>query len=343
MTSGCIRQSIDRVDTMKAKANIIAALTTTLSIFATAPTALAESPYPDHAVRMILGYPPAGPVDIIGRIMADRLSALWGQPVVVENVSGAGGNIGGDRVAKSTPDGYTLLMTTNAQLVVNPSLYASMPFDPAKDLMPISLSVYSPNILVVPNDVPAKTVAELVAYARANPGKLSFASAGVGTTQHLAGELFKNMAKIDIQHVPYRGAGQVIPDLLGGRITMYFGAIAPLIPLVREGKLRALAVTSATRFSAAPELPTMIEEGYPGFVSVLSMGLMAPAGTPPAIIAKIHQDAVIALAPPETRQRLKDIGMELIGSSPAEFAASIKAETPQWAKVIKDAGIAASN
>jgi tripartite-type tricarboxylate transporter receptor subunit TctC len=328
---------------MNKKIKITAALIAALATFASASASRAQGSYPDHAVRMIVGYPPAGPVDIIARIMADRLSQIWGQAVVVENVSGAGGNIGGDRVAKSTPDGYTILMTTNAQLVVNPSLYAKMPFDPAKDLTPISLAVYSPNILVVPNDVPAKSVAELVAYARANPGKLSFASAGVGTTQHLAGELFKAMAQIDIQHVPYRGAGPVITDLLGGRITMYLGAIAPLIPLVREGKLRALAVTSAERFPAAPELPTMIEAGFPGFVSILSMGLMAPTGTPPAIIAKIHQDAVKALAPPEVRQRLKDVGMEVIGSSPAEFTAAIKAETPQWAKVIKDAGIAASN
>ena len=196
--------------------------------------AVAQSNYPDRAVHMAPGYPPAGPVDIIARIMADRLSQIWGQPVIVENVSGAGGNIAGDRVAKSAPDGYTLLMATNASLAINPSLYAKMTYDPAKDLMPISLSVYSPNILVVPNDVPAKTVAELVAYAKANPGRLSFGSAGVGTTQHLAGELFKAMAQIDIQHVPYRGGAPVITDLLGGRLTMSFIAIAPAIPMVRE-------------------------------------------------------------------------------------------------------------
>jgi tripartite-type tricarboxylate transporter receptor subunit TctC len=243
---------------MKIKIKIAVALIAAPAIFLPAGNAVAQSGYPDHAVRMVLGYPPAGPVDIIARIMGDRLSQIWGQPVIVENVSGAGGNIAGDRVAKAAPDGYTLLMATNAQLAVNPSLYAKMTYDTVKDVMPISLAVYSPNILVVPNDVPAKSVAELVDYARANPGKLSFASAGVGTTQHLAGELFKAMAHVDIQHVPYRGAGPVITDLLGGRITMYFGAIAPLIPLVREGKLRALAVTSAHRFPAAPELPTMI-------------------------------------------------------------------------------------
>jgi tripartite-type tricarboxylate transporter receptor subunit TctC len=328
---------------MKAIIRITAAFFAALAMFAAANGALAQGTYPDHAVRVLVGYPPAGPVDIIGRILADRLSQIWGQAAVVENVSGASGNIAADRAAKSTPDGYTLLVSTNAQLVVNPSLYATMPFDPAKDLMPISLSVYSPNILVVPNDLPVKSVAELVAYARANPGKLTFASAGVGTTQHLAGELFKAMAKVDIQHVPYRGAGPVITDLLGGRITMYFGAISPLIPLVHDGKVRALAVTSATRFPAVPELPTMIESGYPGFESILSIGLMAPAGTPPAIIEKIHQDSVKALAPPEVRKRLSDIGMEVIGNSPAEFAAAMAAERPQWAKVIKDAGIAASN
>jgi len=327
---------------MTIKSKITAALITALSIFS-AGNAVAQSSYPDRAVKMVVGYPPAGPVDIIGRIMADRLSQIWGQPVVVENVSGAAGNLGGDRVAKAAPDGYTILMATNASLAINPSLYAKMSYDPVKDLAPISLSVYSPNILVVPNGVPAKTVKELVAYARANPGKLSFGSAGVGTTQHLAGELFKAMTHIDIQHVPYRGGAPVITDLLGGSLTMSFIAIAPAIPLVREGKLRALAVTSSSRFGASPDLPTMIEAGYPGFVSVLSIGLMAPAGTPGAIIEKIHQASVKALSTPEVRKRLSDIGMEVIGGSPAEFAAVIKAETPQWAKVIKDAGIAASN
>ncbi|MGA7011806.1 MAG: tripartite tricarboxylate transporter substrate-binding protein, partial [Pseudolabrys sp.] len=196
---------------------------------------------------------------------------------------------------------------------------------------------YSPNILVVPNDVPVKNVQELVTYARSHTGeKLTFASAGVGTTQHLAGELFKAMAHIDIQHVPYRGAAPVITDLLGGRLTMYFGAISPLIPLVREGKVRALAVTSAKRFGASPDLPTMIEAGFPGFVPILSIGLMAPAG-------RIHQDTVKVLAMPDVRKKLSDIGMEVIGNSPAEFAAAINAETPQWEKVIKDAAIKASN
>lgn len=323
--------------TIKTTAALIAALTIMPAV-----DALAQSKYPDHTVKMAVGYPAGGPVDIIARVVADRLSQIWGQPVIVENISGAGGNIAGDRLAKAAPDGYTLMMATNAQVAINPSLYKKLTYDPATDLIPISQAVYSPNILVVPNDVPVKSVKELVDYAKANPGK-TFASAGVGTTQQLAGELFKSMAKIDIQHVPYRGAAPVITDLLGGRITMYFGAIAPLIPLVREGKVRALAVTSPKRFGAAPELPTMIEAGYPGFVSILSIGLMAPKGTPAAIIEKIHKASVEALTPPEVRKRLSAIGMEVVNNSPQEFAAVIKAEAPQWAKVIKDAGIAPSD
>jgi tripartite-type tricarboxylate transporter receptor subunit TctC len=315
----------------------MAALAAALSLAAMTGGAMAQS-YPDHAVKVLVGYPPGGPVDIIARVVSDRLAENWGKPVVVENLSGAGGNIAGDRVAKSTPDGYTLIMATNALLSINPSLYSKMPFDPNKDLIPISEAVDSPNILVVPNDLPVKTVQELVAYCRAHPGG-TFASAGVGTTQHLAGELFKAMTKLDIHHVPYRGATPVITDLLGGRLTMYFGAVAPLIPLVKAGKVRALAVTSAKRFAATPDLPTMIEAGYPGFVSVLSMGLMAPAGTPPAVIESIHQASVKALSTTDVREKLAAIGMEVVNNSPKEFQAALAAERPQLEKVIKEAGI----
>ena len=316
-----------------------AALIAALAIFAAANDAAAQS-YPARAVKVIVGYAPGGPIDIVARLMADKLSAVWGKPVVVENLTGAGSNIAGDRVAKSAPDGYTLLMGSNALLAINPSLYGKMTFDPNKDLIPISEAVYSPNILVVPNNLPVKNVRELVAYAKAHASdKLTFASAGVGTTQHLAGELFKAMAHVDIAHVPYRGAAPVITDLLAGRLTMFFGAIAPLIPLVKAGKVRALAVTSEKRFATVPELPTMIEAGYPGFVAVLSMGLMAPAGTPPAVVEKIHQGSVKVLSMPEVRKKLNSIGMEVVGNSPAEFKAAIDAERPQWAKIIKEAGI----
>jgi tripartite-type tricarboxylate transporter receptor subunit TctC len=227
-------------------------------------------------------------------------------------------------------------------IAVNPKLYKNMPFDPVKDLVPITQVAYSPNILVVPNDLPVKTVQELVTYAKANPGKVSFASAGVGTTQHLAGELFKTIAKVDIQHVPYRGATPAITDLLGGRVSMFFGPPSSLLGLVKEGKVRALAVTSGQRFPAAPDLPTMIEAGYPGFVAVLSVGWMAPAGTPNDVIDRIYKDTVKALAAPDVRERLQKIGTEPMGTSPAEFAADIQREVPQWAEVIKAAGLTAS-
>jgi tripartite-type tricarboxylate transporter receptor subunit TctC len=328
---------------MKARASVAAAFIGVLAIFSGAGGSFAQSGYPDHTVRIIVGFAAGGPVDIIARIMGDRLTKVWGQPVVVENIPGSGGNIAGGRAAKAAPDGYTLLMSSNAQLAINPSLYSKMPYDAAKDLVPITLVVYSPNVLVIPNDIPAKNVSELVAYVRSHPGTLTFGSAGTGTTQHLAGELFKTMAHIDIQHVPYSGAAPVITDLLAGRITMFFGAVAPLIPLIQEGKVRALAVTSAKRFAALPDLPTMIESGFPGFESILSLGLVAPIGTPAAVIDKIHKDSVAILALPDVRKRLSDIGMDVIASSPSEFAAVIKTETPQWAKVIKDAGIRASD
>jgi tripartite-type tricarboxylate transporter receptor subunit TctC len=285
----------------------------------------------------LVGYPPGGPVDILARVVGDRLSTIWGQPAVVENITGASGNIAADRAAKSAPDGYTLLVSTNAQLVVNPSLY-KMPFNPATDLMPISLAVYSPNILVVPNEVPAKTVKELVEYLRANPGK-SFASAGVGTTQHLAGELFKAITHVDIQHVPYRGAAPVITDMLGGRITMFFGAISPLIPLVREGKLRALAVTGPKRSSVFPDLPTVAEAGLPGYEAVLHYGLVTSAGTPRPIVDKLNAALRAALADASLRDALAKQGAEPLPSTPEEYATDIDHEEMKWSKIVRESGL----
>lgn len=301
--------------------------------------AAAQTNYPDRAVKIEVGYAAGGPLDVVARLLGDKLSQMWGKPVVVENVSGASGNIAMDRVAKAAPDGYTLVLASNVNLAVNPKLYKSMPFDPLKDLVPVTQVAYSPNILVVPNNLPVKTVQELVAYAKANPGKISYASAGVGTTQHLAGELFKTIAQIDIQHVPYRGATPAITDLLGGRVSMFFGPPSSLLGLVKEGKVRALAVTSAQRFPAAPDLPTMIEAGYPGFVSVLSVGWMAPAGTPNDVIDKIYKDTKKVLAAPDVRERLQKIGTEPMGTSPAEFSADVAREVPQWGKVIEAAGL----
>jgi len=304
--------------------------------------AAAQTAFPERTVRILVGYVPGGPNDIIARAIGDKLAQAWDKSVVVENVPGASGNIAGDRVAKATPDGYTLLLANSAQIVVNPSLFEKMSYDPLKELVPISQVVSTPNVLTVPNDLPVHSVQELVALVRATPGKYSFGSAGVGTSQHLAGELFKWRAKLDLQHIPYRGAAAVITDLLGGRITMFFGNIAPLLPLIREGKLHGLAVTSLDRFPATPEFPTVAESGFPGFDVTASFGLMVAAGTPAAVIDKIHRDTVRVLAQDELRRRLADVGMVVIGNSPAEFSAALKAEAVQWAKLIKETGLRAS-
>jgi tripartite-type tricarboxylate transporter receptor subunit TctC len=303
-------------------------------------TAAAQD-YPDRPIRLLVGFAAGGPADVMARLVGDKLAEVWGKPVIVENITGGAGNVAADRVAKAAPDGYTLMAAASATIVTNPSLYPKLGFDPVKDFAPITQAVYTPNLLAVPADLPVNSVAELVAYARAQPGKVTFGSAGVGTSQHLAGELFKTMAGIDITHVPYRGIAAVMPDLLAGRISMVFGNITAVLPLVREGRLRALAVTSPRRWASVPDLPTMIEVGYKDFDSTAWFGLMAPAGTPQPIIDRIHQEAVRILARPDIRKRFEEIGMEAIGNTPGEFAAVIAAETPQWAKVIKDAGVKA--
>jgi len=303
-----------------------------------AGVATAQTSYPDRQVRMLVGFAAGGPADIAARVVADRLSEAWGKPVVVENVTGAAGNVSADRVAKAAPDGYTLTMAASATIVTNVSLYDKLPFDPVKDLAPISQVCFTPNILAVNNDVPAKNVQELVALARARPGQLTFGSAGVGTSQHLAGELFKSMAGLNLQHVPYRGIAQVMPDLLGGRLTMVFGNISAVLPLMREDKVRAMAVTSIKRSASVPNLLTMAEQGFPGFDSNAWFGLMAPAGTPAPIIAKLHAETAKILARADVREKFATLGMEVIGNTPAQFADVIKAEIPVWAKVIKTSG-----
>jgi tripartite-type tricarboxylate transporter receptor subunit TctC len=320
---------------------VIAALLSLATATATPATAQAQT-FPDRPVHILVGYVPGGPNDIIARAIGDKLQALWGKSVVIDNVPGASANIAGDRVAKAPPDGYTLLLANMAQIVVNPSLFEKMSYDPVRELAPVSQVAFTPNVLVVPNEVPARSVAELVALVRATPGKYTFGSAGVGTSQHLAGELFKSTAKLDLQHVPYRGAAAVITDLLGDRITMFFGNIAPLLPLIHEGRLRGLAVTSPQRFVAAPEFPTMVESGFPGFDVTASFGLMTAAGTPPAVIDKIHHDTTQVLAQDDLRKKLADIGVIVMGNSPAEFGANIRSELVVWAKLIKEIGIRAT-
>ncbi|MGP0090584.1 MAG: Bug family tripartite tricarboxylate transporter substrate binding protein [Xanthobacteraceae bacterium] len=300
--------------------------------------AIAEN-YPEQPVKIVVGFPPGVAPDLAARLLADKFSAAFGKTFFVENVTGAGSNIATDRVAKAAPDGYTLLMGGNSALVFSPSLYDKLPYDPIKDFAPISQVFVAANILVANPDVPARTLPELVALARAAPGKLTYGHAGVGTSQHLAGELFKSMAHVDLQPVAYRGTTAVLPDLLAGRLSLSFANIANALPLIREGKLRAFAVTSLKRSAAAPDLPTMAEEGFPGFEAVPWFGLLAPAGTPPAIIEKVYRETARSLALPKVRQRLNELGLDTIGNSPAEFSAVIKAEIPQWAAVIKAAGI----
>ena len=324
---------------MKLASNMFAALLVALA----AQAASAQSNFPNRPVKILVGFTPGTAPDLAGRILADRFSEVWGTPIVIENVPGAGSNIATDRVAKAPADGYTLLMGGNSALVINPSLYDTLPYDPVKDFAPISQIFIAANVFALPPDVPAKSVADVVALAKAQPGKLSYAHAGVGTSQHLAAELFKYMAHLDIVPVAYRGTTALLPDLLAGRITMSFANIANVIPLAREGKLRALAITSAKRSALAPDLPTMAESGFPGFEAVPWFGLLAPAGTPKDVIDKIYSETAKTLAMPEIRKKFAELGLEPIGNTPAEFAAVIKKETPEWAKVIKDAGIKLGN
>ncbi|MEA2925545.1 MAG: hypothetical protein QOD25_2667, partial [Alphaproteobacteria bacterium] len=276
---------------MKLVAKLSAAL---LALLLPQP-ASAQSPYPNRPVKILVGFTPGTAPDLAARILADRFSDVWGMPFVVEDIPGAGSNVATDRVAKAAADGATLLMGGNPSLVINPSLYDKLPFDPIKDFAPISQVFVAANVLAVPIESPVKSVAELVAFAKAQPGKLSYAHAGVGTSQHLAAELFKYRAQVDITPVPYRGSTALMPDLLAGRINMSFANIVNVLPLAREGKLRALAITSLKRSALSPELPTMAESGFPGFEAVPWFGLLAPAGTPQDVLDKLHGETVKTL------------------------------------------------
>ena len=321
---------------------LIGILAVAAAAWFTADDALAQASYPERAIRIVVGFPAGGPPDIVARLLADRFTEAWGKPVVVENVTGAGGNLAIDRATKAPPDGYTLVMASSA-ITINPNLSDKTPYDPVKDLAPISIGVFTPSILVVRSDLPVKNLQELIALARAQPGKLSYGHAGVGTPAHLSGELLRSMAQIDVQPVPYRGIPALIPDLLAGRITMSLPNMSVVLPLVRDGKLRALAAIAPRRAAAAPDLPTMAEAGLPGFDVPIWFGLMAPAGTPQAIVDRLHAETVRALSPADVRKRLGDAALEVVANTPEEFAGVIKSELAQWAKLIKDTGIKAGD
>jgi len=310
-----------------------------LGLLLGAAPAAAQTAYPSQTVRILVGFTAGTSPDIVARVLAEKLAAAWGRPVVVENIGGAGGNIACNRVAHSPPDGHVLVMCGNGSLVIAPSLYTKLPYDPVKDFVPITRVFVASNILVVHPSVPVNSIPELVALAKAEPSKLTYAHTGIGTSQHLAGELFKFMTHVDIRPVAYRGTTAVLPDLLAGRLSMSFSNIANVLPLVREGKLKGFAVSSAKRSGAAPDLPTMIEMGYPGFDVVPWFGLMAPAGTPKPVTDKIYAETMKVLAQPDVRKQFADLGIDVIGGTPAEFAQVIPTETVQWAKLIKAMGI----
>ena len=303
------------------------------------PLAAAET-YPLRPIRMIVAYPPGGGTDRVGRVMAEELAQQLGQNVVVDNRGGATGNIGSELAARAVPDGYTLLMGNVAPNAVNVSLFKKLGFDPVKSFAPISLVAVTPNILVVHPSVPVKSVSDLLALARAKPGALNFPSAGVGSSSHLAGEMLKSMAKIDMVHIPYKGGGPSLIALISGQVQIMFATLPAAMPHVKSGKVRPVAVTTAKRSLAMPDLPTIAESGVKGYEAATWYGLLAPAGTPRPVINRLHGETVKILAGP-TRQRLEAQGFEPDGGTPAAFAAYIKSEIAKWAKVIRDAGIPA--
>lgn len=303
-----------------------------------APSALAQAQYPAKPVHLLVGFPPGSQPDIVARLLGQKFGEAWGKPLLIENVAGAAGNIAAERVAKAAPDGYTLGLLSQSQLIINPNMY-KLAYDPVQDLTPISQVTTSANMLVVHNAVAARNVQELMKLARARPGELTFASGGSGTSTHMAAELLKSAASVDIRHIPYKGVTAATPDLLGGRVTMMFSPVSSVLLLVREGKLRALGVTSLKREPTFPEVPTLDESGYRGFEVTLWFGLLAPAGLPAQAVARLHSETVKALALPDLRGRLSDLGLQSVGNSPPEFAAVIRSELPKWAKVIRDSGI----
>ena len=298
----------------------------------------AHAQYPAKAVRLVIPFPPGGATDIVGRVVGQKLSERWGQPVVVENRPGAGGTIGSDLVAKSAPDGYTLLVATTSTHAVGPVLQ-KLPYDALADFTPITLLAHSPNVLVVSPKLGAASVRELVAAAKAKPGELSFASSGNGTITHLTGELFKLMAGVDLLHVPYKGTALSIPDIANNRVSMLFDNIVSAQPHIRSGNVKPVAVTTAKRAALMPELPTVAESGVPGFESSAWFGLFGPAGLPAEVRSRVHEAALAALNAPDAKERLVATGADPAGDSGEDFVRQIRADMERWSRVIKAANV----
>jgi len=316
---------------------IFAAALALLIGFWIAPASHAQT-YPNRPVTLVVAFTPAGPSDVLARVLGRKLEEVLKQPFVIVNRPGAGGNLGAEVVANAPPDGYTLLMGNNSILATNASLYKSLPYDPVKDFKPVSLIGEQANILVVNPKIPARSVKELIALAKAEPGKLNYASSGVGTAAHLAGALFKAQADIDIVHVAYKGAAPALQDVMAGQVQMMFATAASVIGFINSGLVRPLAVTTLKRTAVLPDLTTVSEAGLPGFEATTWHGLVAPAATPPAVIARLHDATVGALHDPALAKSLADLGVDISGSTPEEFARYITAEIPKWTAVVKASG-----
>lgn len=304
----------------------------------TAPAALAQS-FPNKPIRLVCPFTPGGAVDIASRAIAQELSKSLGQPVTVDNKPGAGGNIGGAEVARAAPDGYTILMTTSGIQAINPALYAKMPFDPSKDLVPVSALVSLNNVLVLHPSVKANSVSEVIALAKSQaPGAMNYASSGSGTSIHMSGEMFKSLANINITHIPYKGSAPAMNDLLGGQVMMMFDNIPSAMPHIKSGKLRALATTGAKRDPSLPDLPTIAEAGLSGYESGVWFGLMVPANTPRDIVNKLNAEIVKGTKSPEFIKRMTDLGYIIHGTSPETMAEWSKAEVQRWGPIVKSSG-----
>jgi tripartite-type tricarboxylate transporter receptor subunit TctC len=308
------------------------------ALFACIATVASAQGYPNRTIRLVVPFPAAGTTDILARAAAQKLTEAFGQSVVVDNRAGAAGNIGSDLVAKSAPDGYTLLMGTVGTHAINPSLYSKMPYDHVKDFVPVVLVAGVPNVLVVNPALPVNSVADLIKLAKDKPGQINFASSGSGTSIHLSGELFKTMAGVDITHVPYKGSSPALVDLIGGQVQIMFDNLPSALPQIKAGKLRAIAVTSLKRAPVLPDVPTISESGLPGFEASSWFGVLAPAGTPAPIVARINAEVNKWLQSADARERLLSQGAEAVGGSPEQFGNFIRAESEKWAKVVKASG-----
>ncbi len=316
------------------------------TVLAVALSALAAQlayaqPWPTKPVKIVVPFPAGGTTDVVARLLAQRLQDAWGQSVVVDNKPGAGGNIGATEVVKAKNDGYTLLMASGSVVTVNPHIYAKMPFDAAKDLLPITNVASGPMVIVVSPQTPASNVQQLIALAKSKPGTLTFGSAGIGSQVHMAGENFLFSAGVEMNHVPYKGESLALADVAGNSVNMLPGNLAAMLPFIRSGKVKALGVTSAERSPAAPDIPTVAESGLPGFVNLGWFGLLAPAGTPKEVIDRVHADTVKFLSSDEAKQRLLTVGMVGVGNTPAQFTDAIKREHDNWARVVKERKIQA--